>query len=115
MINLFRNADEVETFSAGQTIFETGQTGDKMYVVVEGEVELKYNDRLLETVGEGGIFGEMALIDAKTRGATAVAKVDSKLAEVDQKRFTFLVQQTPFFAIQVMSVMADRLRRETTN
>jgi CRP/FNR family transcriptional regulator, cyclic AMP receptor protein len=115
MINLFRNADDLETFTAGQTIFEAGQTGDKLYVVVEGEVELSHNGRTLEVVGPGSIFGEMALIDSKARSATATAKTESKLASVDQKRFTFLIQQTPFFAIQVMGIMAERLRRETAN
>jgi len=59
------------------------------------------------------IFGEMALVDSSPRSATAHAVTDCKLAVVDQKRFEFLVQQTPNFAIQVMGVMADRLRKTT--
>lgn len=53
----------------------------------------------------------MALIDASTRSATAVARSDRELIPVDEKPFTFLVQQTPFFAIHVMRVLADRLRQ----
>jgi len=55
--------------------------------------------------------GEMALIDSSARSATAVARTDCELIPVDDKRFMFLVQQTPFFAIHVMRVLADRLRK----
>jgi CRP-like cAMP-binding protein len=66
---------------------------------------------VLETVGPGGIIGEMALINTSARSASAIARTDSKLVPITAKRFQFLVQQTPFFALQVMEVMADRLRR----
>jgi CRP/FNR family cyclic AMP-dependent transcriptional regulator len=67
----------------------------------------------LETVGEGAIFGEMAVIDREPRSATAVAETDCELVAVDKRRFWFLVQETPYFAEIVMRVMADRLRRRT--
>ena len=53
----------------------------------------------------------MAMIDGAPRTATAVARSDCKLFPVDEKRFQFLVQQTPYFAIEVMRVLAGRLRR----
>ena len=62
---------------------------------------------------DGGIMGELALIDSKPRSASAVAKTDCRLVPLDDKQFIFLVQQTPFFAIRVMRIMAERLRRET--
>ena len=57
------------------------------------------------------MLGEMALIDNSPRSATVKAKTDCTLAVINQKRFMTLIQQTPYFAIQVMSVLADRLRR----
>jgi CRP-like cAMP-binding protein len=110
-IRLFQNATEVECFSAGQAIFTEGQPGQMMYVVNEGEVEVLIRDKVVETVGPGGILGEMALIEDKPRSATAIAKTDVKVVPIDERRFTFLVQQTPFFSLQVMRVLADRLRR----
>jgi CRP-like cAMP-binding protein len=110
-ISLFRNATDCESFSAGQVIFQEGQPGDVMYAVSEGEVDILVRDKVIDTVGPGGILGEMALIDAKPRSATARARTDCKLVPISEKRFTFLVQQTPHFALQVMRVMADRLRR----
>ncbi len=110
-INLFRNEKETLTFAAGQTIFNKGDAGDVMYAVQEGEVEIYVNDILLDSHGPGGIFGEMALIDASPRSATAIAKVDSVLVPITPQRFEFLVQQTPRFAVNVMKVMTERLRK----
>jgi CRP/FNR family transcriptional regulator, cyclic AMP receptor protein len=112
-LTLFRYEEHPLLLTAAQEIFQIGQRGDRMYVVLEGEVELSLPDRIIETVQPGGIFGEVALLDDRPRSATALAKTDCKLAAVDQERFAFLVQHTPFFAIEVMRVMADRLRRET--
>ena len=55
----------------------------------------------------------MALIDHSPRSATARAQTDCKVALIDERRFMFLVQETPFFALRVMGVMANRLRRNT--
>ena len=110
-LNLFRSATDVQSYTAGQTIFETGAPGDVMYVVQEGDVDIVLADEVIDTAGPGGIIGEMALISDKPRSASAVARTDCKLVPIDEKRFTFLVQQTPYFSIQVMRVIADRLRR----
>ena len=109
--NLFRNADNVQTFAAGQTIFTEGQPGLTMYVVNQGEVELRIGDRVLETVGPGGMFGEMALIDSGSRSATATARTECQVVPVPRSQFEALIRETPGFALQVMRVMADRLRR----
>jgi len=114
VINLFRNATDFKIFSAGQIIFKEGQPGDVMYVVIEGTVDLLVRDELLNKIGPGEILGEMALIDTQPRSATAIATTDCKLVPLDQKRFTFLVQETPFFAVDVMRIMAARLRRLST-
>lgn len=98
---------------AGDSVFTKGQTGDNMYAVLEGEIELRLGDRLVETLGAGEIFGEMALIDGSVRSTSATARTDAQLAVIDKKRFLFLIQNTPNFALQVMHIMADRLRRET--
>jgi CRP-like cAMP-binding protein len=82
-----------------------------MYVILEGEVELRIGGRVVETLGPGEPFGEMALIDHAPRIATATAKSDCRLVAVPEKRFLFLVQQTPYFALHVMRVMAERLRK----
>ncbi len=103
--------EEYQYFSRGQTIFREGEPGDRLYIVVEGQVDVLIDDQLLETVQPGGILGEMALVDDKPRSATAVARVDCVLTPISRQHFLTLVQHTPLFALQVMRVMADRLRR----
>ena len=109
--SLFARIDNAQEFQANSTIFVEGTPGNVMYVVLEGEVELLVRSQVLEVAGPGDIVGEMALIDAKPRSATARAKSDCRLAPVDERRFLFLVHETPFFALHVMRVLADRLRR----
>jgi CRP-like cAMP-binding protein len=108
-LSLFRNAP-TEEFASGQIIFSAGEEGKSMYVVAEGEVDILVGSVIAETVARGGIFGEMALIDLHVRSADAIAKTSCKLVPIDLRQFQFLVSETPFFAVQVMSIMAERLR-----
>ena len=109
--NLFNNTKNQQTFEAGTVIFAEGDRADSMYVVLDGELDVWVGSNLLEVIGPGGIIGEMALIERNTRSATAVAKSTCRLALVDERRFQFMVQETPYFALHVMRVMAERLRR----
>jgi CRP/FNR family transcriptional regulator, cyclic AMP receptor protein len=109
-LSLFRSADTQE-FAPGHTIFDSGEDGGTMYVLTEGEVEIRVGDVVAEVVTPGGIFGEMALIDKSPRSATAKAKTLCRVAALDERRFNYMVGQTPYFALEVMSIMANRLRR----
>jgi len=95
----------------GQVIFSAGDAGREMFIVRAGSVDLRIGDTLLETVGQGGIFGEMALVDPAPRSATAVAGPDCALVLVDVAAFNDLVRRVPGLALEVMRVMAGRLRR----
>lgn len=111
-INVFKNASNSEPVEPGETLFREGDAGDDvMYAVVEGEIELHRNGLVVETVGPGGILGELSLIDNAPRTATAHARNQARVVRVDQRHFTFLVQEHPTFALQVMTVMAERLRK----
>jgi CRP/FNR family transcriptional regulator, cyclic AMP receptor protein len=110
-VELFGTEENPRTFEAGETIFREFDMGAEMYVVIEGEVQLSIGDRVVETLGPGEPFGEMALIDQAPRVATATAKTACALAVIPEKRFLFMIQTNPSFALQIMKVMADRLRR----
>lgn len=99
-----------ERIAAGTDIFNEGDPGDKMYVVKEGDVDLSINGKIVASVGVGGIFGEMALIDNKPRSATAHAKINCVLVPINEARFLELVHQKPSFALEVMKVLVERLR-----
>jgi len=107
----FYDPEKIRAFAPGQTIFLAGSPGDEMFLVQEGEVDIVLGDRVIETVGPDQFFGELALIDDGPRGAGAVARTACRLVPVNQRRFTFLIDEMPFFAIRVMKVMADRMRR----
>jgi CRP-like cAMP-binding protein len=113
-LDMFANEADPRVCKAGEVIFQTFDMGAEMYVVLEGEVNLMIDSRVLETIGPGEPFGEMALIDQAARTATAVARTDCKLAVIPEKRFLFMVQTTPHFALHIMKVMADRLRKMNT-
>jgi CRP-like cAMP-binding protein len=101
---------EILTFGPGEHIFSEGDTGKAMFSILEGTVEIRTKDKTVYTAGPGEILGEMSLIDNKPRSATAVAKSQCKLALIDEKRFDFLIQQTPLFINQIMKALTDRLR-----
>jgi CRP-like cAMP-binding protein len=107
---LLRETDVLH-FPQGATIFKAGDPADCMFGVVEGSVDIELDGRVVESIGPRGVFGEMALIDGKTRSATAIAGTECKLAVINEKRFLWLVEQTPRFALQMMQVITQRLRR----
>jgi CRP/FNR family transcriptional regulator, cyclic AMP receptor protein len=96
--------------NAGKVLFKQGDAGDAVYLVLDGKVELRVEGRLVETVGPGGVLGEMALIEQAPRVATATAKTDADLLPISEARFMEMIQKTPHFALQIMKVMAARLR-----
>jgi CRP/FNR family cyclic AMP-dependent transcriptional regulator len=107
---VFRDAKETKSVPAGTVIFKEGETGNEMYGIVEGEVELVSPAGVVAKLGPDDTFGEMAIVDHQSRMATATATTDSVLAVIDRQRFLWLVHETPTFALQVMRTMADRLR-----
>ena len=101
-------------FKAGDVIFREGDPARDLFIVQSGEVEIRLGNRLLETLSQYSIFGEMALIDNAPRSATAIEASDIKLVSVSEKQFLFLTSNTPYFALNVMRVMAQRLRAANT-
>lgn len=107
---LFKRGRSAETYAHGTQIFKEGDAGNQMYVVLKGEVEIRVGGKPVFTVKAGDIFGEMALIEKATRSASAVTIGQTEIVPVDEEAFLFLVQQTPYFALNVMRTLAARLR-----
>ena len=110
-IHLFDKDQTAAAVPAGTKIFQAGDTGEQMFAVLDGTVDIIIHGQVVETVEAGGVFGEMALVEDRPRAATAIVKTDASIVSIDRKRFVFLVQQHPFFALQLMTIMAARLRR----
>ncbi len=110
LLNLFKNAEAIESVPAGATIFTEGSAAEDMYIVMDGEVNILRGKEVIDTVRNGGIFGEMALNDSEPRSATAVAATHCKLLVISEMQFLRTVQEAPYFSLQVMKVIARRLR-----
>jgi CRP-like cAMP-binding protein len=96
--------------AAGDTIIQKGAVAREMFLIRKGRVDIVVKDTVVEEVGPGGIFGEMALIDHAPRAASVVARSDVEVIPVDEKLFVSLVQDSPYFALDVMRVLAVRIR-----
>jgi CRP-like cAMP-binding protein len=94
----------------GETIFKEGEPAKELYVIQSGRVEIQLGNRLLDTLEANDIFGEMALIDAAPRSATAIAKTDVALVPISKKEFLALVGRAPTFALDIMGMLTRRLR-----
>ena len=94
----------------GETIFKEGEPAKELYVIQKGQVEIQLGNRLIDTLEANDIFGEMALIDSAPRSATAIAKTDVAIVPIPKKDFLALVTKAPTFALDIMSMLARRLR-----
>ena len=120
-LEFFKAAGAPEKVAAGHTFFTENQKArpllfmrDKMYLLLEGEVELVRSKKGIGTVGKGQIFGEMASITHAPRSASAVAKTACKVIALDDKQFRQGLQTAPAFALMLMSMMIGRLRETFT-
>ena len=104
------NNIETRFFKAGTTIFREGEQAHDLFVIKRGDVRIQIGNRTVSELSADHIFGEMALIDNEPRSASAIAVTDVELVPVSEKQFLFLVGQTPYFALKVMRVLAQRLR-----
>src|SRR5690349_10504602 len=107
----FRGARNAVTMQRGATVFNEGEQGDSMYVLIQGRADIKVGDKVVESAVPGSLLGEMALVSiGAPRSATVVAATECKLVPVDVKTFDLLTRESPEFARHVMHVMASRLR-----
>ena len=91
-------------------IIGEGQMGTRMYAVLEGRVAISIGGRVVEKLGPGGVFGEAALVNQKSRMAPAVAEVDCSLLPIPRDAFLHMVKLSPKFADTILTSLAERLR-----
>lgn len=96
-------------------IMREGEAGVFMYVVLEGRVAVSIQSTIVERIGPGGVFGEMALVDQSPRAASAVAETDCSLLAINRKDFLALVKAKPAFGVSLIKAVAERLRYMTSH
>jgi CRP-like cAMP-binding protein len=97
-------------YGPGKTIISAGAVGASMYVVMDGHVAISIGSRVVERVGPGGIFGEMALVDRAARAANAIAETQCSLITVGRNDFIALVKAKPVFGALLLKSMAERMQ-----
>ena len=105
---LFRHETHTVQLAPGEFLYREGDTADKMYFLLEGEIDIRVGD-YVRTAKERALIGEAGLIEERPRATSAVAKSACRLAQIDRQRFDFLVQQDPRFATYVMKSLVDHL------
>ena len=97
-------------FSAGSIVFNKGDAGACMYVVQSGVIEMVIGEKVIEVCGENEAIGFMSMIDSAPRSSTARVKEACELSIIDRRRFRFMVDEVPNFALYIMGAMARRIR-----
>jgi CRP-like cAMP-binding protein len=101
-------------FDRGKTIVKEGQAGLRMYAVIEGHVTVSIGGSMVERLGPGGVFGELALIEPSPRMASVTAESDCSLLPINRTAFLLLVKTSPEFAGTLLGSLAERLRLLTS-
>lgn len=99
---------------AGETLFQQGDYGDAMYIIIEGRVRVHSGGRTLATLEKGSVFGEMAALDPEPRSASISALADLRLLRLERVPFTGLITSRPEITTGIIHILCQTLRARTT-
>jgi CRP/FNR family transcriptional regulator, cyclic AMP receptor protein len=109
-LETLRDGAATQSFAPGQTIFRTGDPGNSMFLVLDGQVDMRHDESdAVVSARRGDVFGEMALSDGRARNGTATAVSQTRVLPIDDSRFRAIVESNPNFAIAVMQTIAKRM------
>jgi len=97
-------------YARNKVIVKEGQAGAMMYVVLEGRLAVSIRDKLVEKIGPGGVFGEMALVERTPRLATVTSETDCGLLAFGRNPLLDLIKASPDFAVSLLGAVSDRAR-----
>ena len=98
------------SYGAGSVVFNRGDPGACMYIVQSGVIEMVLGNKVVEVCGPNEAIGFMSMIDGAPRSSTARVKETCELSLIDQRKFRFMVDEVPNFALYIMEAMARRIR-----
>ena len=98
------------TYGPGDVIFREGDVGDCLYIVQSGSIEMIIHDRVVDHCGPNEAFGFMSVLDGMPRTSTARVCEPTTVSVIDSRKFRFMVDEVPNFAIYIMQAMAHRIR-----
>jgi CRP-like cAMP-binding protein len=109
---LITRTDEVDV-QAGQTLIKQGNPGDTFYLLLDGQAAVQVDGRDRPPLGAGSFFGEISILDRGPATATVVTSTPARLMVMSHAQFRDAIKANDRLLGQVMSVMAERLRRDT--
>ena len=109
LVKLASAMDEL-SFPTSHTIFEQGEEGRSLYIVVSGQVRIHIGDQDLAKLGQGAIFGEMALFDAEPRSASVTTLEECDCLTLNQLQLIDAIEETPEIAVNITSALSRRIR-----
>ena len=95
---------------AGDVILEEGEESTDAYIILHGEVNVIKNKKVIATLTENSLFGEIGLVDQRPRTATCVAKTGCTLGTVTREHFTILLEHRPKAVLPILRLVANRMR-----
>lgn len=101
--------DEI-TMTEGSMVVDQGEMGREAYIILNGEVTIKRNNRKIATLSSGDVVGELSLLDHGPRTASVVCATDCTLLVIDQRRFIGVLDDVPSIAHKLMGTLASRIR-----
>ena len=110
LLSQISQISKAKDYESGEVIFNEGDYGDSMFIVIEGEVSIQKNGKSIALLDKGSSLGEMALLDNETRSADAAAKVDSVLLKINQDVFYELMEGNADIMKQIIRLLTSRIR-----
>src|SRR5690606_18649084 len=95
VLAIFKDSPNARSYAAGDVIFNAGDVGHEMYVLLDGAVDIVLDGKRIEELGPGSVFGEMAIVDSVPRSADAVARTDVVVEPIDEEWFKHLIRRSP--------------------
>jgi len=111
LTHLGRASDEI-TVPAGKVIVEEGSFGHDFFMILEGEADVTVGKKKVASLGPGGYFGELAILDRAPRNATVTARTPMRLLLLGQREFSSVLDEVPGLAHKLLVQMAGRLREQ---
>ena len=94
----------------GDVILREGEESTDAYIILKGEVNVVKNNKVIATLGENNLFGEIGLVDQRPRTATCIAKTPVTLGTVTRENYTKLLEHRPSAVLPILRLVADRMR-----
>jgi CRP-like cAMP-binding protein len=111
LIDIANVMEEIE-LDKDEVIFNKGDFGDCLYIIKSGSVHIHDNDHRFATLSDGEMFGELSLLDAEPRSASATAASESLVLKLKQEPFIEVLMQNSIVLKGILSTLSKRLREE---